>query len=161
MGAEIKQTLERGYDVVLSAQDIRGLNFAKLTALQNPGSGDASSPATPAASAPSAPASPAKPATNGVGNHTSETNGDVQVSSRPQIKVIICVETKKEKSFYKLNFSIKYLNCDLFSAVLSFCVQILLIYITISVYLNFYFYFTGSVWQVPGDAYWGITQYPK
>ncbi|XP_050680853.1 fatty acid synthase-like isoform X2 [Leptidea sinapis] len=33
MGAEIKQTLERGYDVVLGVQEIRALTFAKLKAL--------------------------------------------------------------------------------------------------------------------------------
>nr|XP_034178573.1 fatty acid synthase [Osmia lignaria]XP_034178581.1 fatty acid synthase [Osmia lignaria] len=33
MGTEIKQTLERGYDVTLSAQDIRGLTFEKLMKL--------------------------------------------------------------------------------------------------------------------------------
>ncbi|XP_023934577.2 fatty acid synthase [Bicyclus anynana] len=33
MGAEIKQTLERGYDVVLGVQEIRGLTFAKLREL--------------------------------------------------------------------------------------------------------------------------------
>ncbi|KPJ07407.1 Fatty acid synthase [Papilio machaon] len=33
MGAEIKQTLERGYDVVLGVQEIRALTFAKLRVL--------------------------------------------------------------------------------------------------------------------------------
>lgn len=33
MGAEIKQTLERGYDVVLGVQEIRALTFAKLREL--------------------------------------------------------------------------------------------------------------------------------
>ncbi|XP_057332495.1 fatty acid synthase [Microplitis mediator] len=37
MGTEIKQTLERNYDLVLSAQEIRGLTFAKLTTLANGG----------------------------------------------------------------------------------------------------------------------------
>ncbi|CAD6242162.1 GSCOCG00009427001-RA-CDS [Cotesia congregata] len=37
MGTEIKQTLERNYDLVLSAQEIRGLTFAKLAALANGG----------------------------------------------------------------------------------------------------------------------------
>ncbi|XP_075224694.1 fatty acid synthase-like [Lycorma delicatula] len=53
MGAEIKQTLERGYDVVLSAQEIRGLTFGRLQELGSGGSSDSSS----------APAS--VPATNG------------------------------------------------------------------------------------------------
>ncbi|XP_063827966.1 fatty acid synthase [Ostrinia nubilalis] len=53
MGAEIKQTLERGYDVVLGAQEIRALTFAKLRAMSG---GDA--PAEPAP-APPAPAEPA------------------------------------------------------------------------------------------------------
>lgn len=34
MGAEIKQTLERNYDVVMSAPDIRQLSFGKLKALR-------------------------------------------------------------------------------------------------------------------------------
>lgn len=35
MGAEIKQTLERSYDLVLSAQEIRGLTFGRLTELSS------------------------------------------------------------------------------------------------------------------------------
>lgn len=35
MGAEIKQTLERNYDVVMSAAEIRQLSFGKLKALGN------------------------------------------------------------------------------------------------------------------------------
>ncbi|KAH1002410.1 hypothetical protein HUJ04_008498 [Dendroctonus ponderosae] len=42
MGAEIKQTLERNYDLVLSAQEIRSLTFGKLQWLS---SGEASAPA--------------------------------------------------------------------------------------------------------------------
>lgn len=30
MGSEIKQTLERGYDIVLATNEIRNLTFAKL-----------------------------------------------------------------------------------------------------------------------------------
>lgn len=41
MGAEIKQTLERNYDVVLSAQEIRTLTFARLQELSNGGGGEA------------------------------------------------------------------------------------------------------------------------
>lgn len=41
MGAEIKQTLERNYDLVLSAQDIRGLTFSRLVELSSGGSGGA------------------------------------------------------------------------------------------------------------------------
>ncbi|XP_044270431.1 fatty acid synthase [Tribolium madens] len=37
MGAEIKQTLERNYDLVLNAQEIRGLTFGKLTELGSGG----------------------------------------------------------------------------------------------------------------------------
>jgi fatty acid synthase len=80
MGAEIKQTLERGYDVVLSAQDIRGLNFVKLTALQNPSS-ETSAP-TSSTPMPSVPASPAKAITNGTSNHINHTtneNGQVKL----------------------------------------------------------------------------------
>ncbi|XP_054286913.1 fatty acid synthase-like [Macrosteles quadrilineatus] len=41
MGAEIKQTLERNYDLVLSAQEIRGLTFGKLGELAGgSGAGD-------------------------------------------------------------------------------------------------------------------------
>lgn len=40
MGAEIKQTLERNYDVVLSAQEIRGLTFGKLKDLAAGGSSE-------------------------------------------------------------------------------------------------------------------------
>ncbi|XP_063931279.1 fatty acid synthase [Zophobas morio] len=39
MGAEIKQTLERNYDLVLSAQEIRALTFARLIELGSGGSG--------------------------------------------------------------------------------------------------------------------------
>lgn len=50
MGAEIKQTLERNYDVVLSAQEIRALTFGRLVDLQNGSSGGAApSDAPPAA----------------------------------------------------------------------------------------------------------------
>ncbi|XP_026499944.2 fatty acid synthase [Vanessa tameamea] len=45
MGAEIKQTLERGYDVVLGVQEIRGLTFAKLRALGGEGEGAVAAPA--------------------------------------------------------------------------------------------------------------------
>lgn len=45
MGSEIKQTLERNYDVVLSAQEIRGLTFGKLLDLQSGGSSEPSAPA--------------------------------------------------------------------------------------------------------------------
>lgn len=49
MGTEIKQTLERNYDLVLSAQEIRNLTFGKLTELNaGGGSGSTQSSATPA-----------------------------------------------------------------------------------------------------------------
>jgi fatty acid synthase len=38
MGAEIKQTLERNYDLVLSAQEIRALTFGRLIELESGGS---------------------------------------------------------------------------------------------------------------------------
>lgn len=41
MGAEIKQTLERNYDLVLSAQEIRGLTFGKLIELNSGGAAPA------------------------------------------------------------------------------------------------------------------------
>lgn len=46
MGAEIKQTLERNYDLVLSVGDIRNLTVKKLQELQSGGSGDAAPEAT-------------------------------------------------------------------------------------------------------------------
>ncbi|CAG9771106.1 unnamed protein product [Ceutorhynchus assimilis] len=45
MGAEIKQTLERNYDLVLSAQEIRGLTFGKLQELSSGGSSAAAASA--------------------------------------------------------------------------------------------------------------------
>jgi fatty acid synthase len=39
MGAEIKQTLERNYDLVLSAQEIRSLTFARLIELSSGSAG--------------------------------------------------------------------------------------------------------------------------
>lgn len=48
MGAEIKQTLERSYDVVLSAQEIRGLTFGRLQELASGGSADTTPTAAPA-----------------------------------------------------------------------------------------------------------------
>lgn len=42
MGSEIKQTLERNYDLVLSAQEIRALSFGRLQELSAGGGGDAS-----------------------------------------------------------------------------------------------------------------------
>lgn len=47
MGAEIKQTLERGYDVVLGVQEIRGLTFSKLRGMaggEDAAAGDAAAP---------------------------------------------------------------------------------------------------------------------
>lgn len=46
MGTEIKQTLERNYDLVLSAQEIRGLTFGKLIELSS-GSSEASETVNP------------------------------------------------------------------------------------------------------------------
>lgn len=53
MGAEIKQTLERGYDVVLGVQEIRALTFSKLRGMaggDDAAAGDAA-PSEPAAGA--------------------------------------------------------------------------------------------------------------
>lgn len=61
MGAEIKQTLERNYDLVLSAQEIRSLTFGKLKALQ---SGDVETSSTSATS------------TDGSATTNSQTIGD-------------------------------------------------------------------------------------
>lgn len=46
MGAEIKQTLERNYDLVLSAQEIRGLTFGKLSELASGGESSSTMPTT-------------------------------------------------------------------------------------------------------------------
>lgn len=48
MGAEIKQTLERGHDVVLAVHDIRALTFARLRELAG-GKAPAAAAAAPAA----------------------------------------------------------------------------------------------------------------
>ncbi|XP_047503403.1 fatty acid synthase [Pieris napi] len=55
MGAEIKQTLERGYDLVLGVQEIRALTFAKLRALtggEEPAPAASASPAADLGQAP-------------------------------------------------------------------------------------------------------------
>jgi len=49
MGAEVKQVLERGHDIVLSAQEIRALTFGKLQALSQGESPADTSAAPPAA----------------------------------------------------------------------------------------------------------------
>lgn len=46
MGTEIKQTLERNYDLVLSAQEIRVLTFEKLAALSDNSGDDSGAPAS-------------------------------------------------------------------------------------------------------------------
>ena len=57
MGAEVKQVLERNYDIVLSAQEIRGLTMAKLSALAG---GAGSSPAPDASARATSPVSDAQ-----------------------------------------------------------------------------------------------------
>lgn len=49
MGAEIKQTLERNFDIVMSAQEIRSLTFGQLKAMDGGASGDvkSSTPTSP------------------------------------------------------------------------------------------------------------------
>ncbi|KAI8428398.1 hypothetical protein MSG28_002582 [Choristoneura fumiferana] len=55
MGAEIKQTLERGYDVLLGVQEIRALTFGKLREMGGGGGGGGgSAPASPPVSPPAA-----------------------------------------------------------------------------------------------------------
>ncbi|VVC87707.1 unnamed protein product [Leptidea sinapis] len=66
MGAEIKQTLERGYDVVLGVQEIRALTFAKLKALS--GGEDATETAA---------------ATEGQGEKTATTQADPAPAAPP------------------------------------------------------------------------------
>ncbi|XP_059050659.1 fatty acid synthase-like [Achroia grisella] len=74
MGAEIKQTLERSYDLVLGVQEIRTLTFGKLRELTGgePGDGGAAPAPAPAAAAassssPSPSPSPAAAAAPGAG----------------------------------------------------------------------------------------------
>lgn len=52
MGAEIKQTLERGYDVVLAVQEIRALTFGKLRAMAGGEDAPLANASTPAPGAP-------------------------------------------------------------------------------------------------------------
>lgn len=73
MGAEIKQTLERNYDLVLSAQEIRGLTFGKLTEL---GSGGAAP----------------------VETSTSATENQVQFDKNVEIMPSKCLVPMKSKS---------------------------------------------------------------
>ncbi|KAJ1529566.1 hypothetical protein ONE63_006337 [Megalurothrips usitatus] len=48
MGAEVKQVLERNYDIVLSAQEIRGLTMGKLSSMSGGGGDAAPRAASPA-----------------------------------------------------------------------------------------------------------------
>lgn len=73
MGAEIKQTLERSYDLVLSAQEIRGLTFGRLTELATGGGGSA-----PAGDVAVRAASP-EPITNGQVKDVSPVRDTTQV----------------------------------------------------------------------------------
>lgn len=73
MGAEIRQTLERNYDLVLSAQEIRTLTFARLTELSS-GSGEA-----PATGSPAVSTAPPEPITNGQTKDGLETHDVTQV----------------------------------------------------------------------------------
>lgn len=54
MGAEIKQTLERNFDLVMSAQEIRGLTFGRIKNLES-GTETNSRPSTPATNGMSSP----------------------------------------------------------------------------------------------------------
>lgn len=69
MGAEIKQTLERNFDTVLSAADIRMLTFGRLKALESGGAGDTSSSSAAAPATSSSP-EPKQPEQNGLGDGT-------------------------------------------------------------------------------------------
>lgn len=73
MGAEIRQTLERNYDLVLSAQEIRTLTFARLSELSS-GSGEA-----PATGSPPVSSVPTEPITNGQTIDVLETQDSTQV----------------------------------------------------------------------------------
>lgn len=74
MGAEIKQTLERNYDLVLSAQEIRALTFGKLVQL---GSGEVAASDTPA--------------TNGTNDNQLEYDTTMEIMPR---KVLVQMESK-------------------------------------------------------------------
>jgi acyl carrier protein len=82
MGAEIRQTLERNYDLVLSAQEIRTLTFARLSELSS-GSGEA-----PATGSPPVSTVPPEPITNGQTKDVLETQNRTQVR---HIKVVLSV----------------------------------------------------------------------
>jgi fatty acid synthase len=73
MGAEIRQTLERNYDLLLSAQEIRTLTFARLTELSS-GSGEALATGSPAVNS-----VPPEPITNGQTKDVLETQDITQV----------------------------------------------------------------------------------
>lgn len=74
MGAEIKQTLERNYDLVLSAQEIRSLTFARLSEL-NSGTGGA----PPGGDATAVRAVSPEPITNGQTKDISSIHDSTQV----------------------------------------------------------------------------------
>jgi acyl carrier protein len=82
MGSEIKQTLERNYDLVLSAQEIRTLTFARLSELS---SGSAEAPAAAAAGAPAVSSVPPEPITNG------QTKDVLQTQEITQVRHIVVV----------------------------------------------------------------------
>ncbi|XP_017037404.1 fatty acid synthase [Drosophila kikkawai] len=77
MSAEIKQTLERNFDIVLSAQEIRQLTFGALKAMDG---GAETKPAAAAAAAPAAAPAGAKPVevniTPGASSRTASPLGD-------------------------------------------------------------------------------------
>jgi acyl carrier protein len=73
MGAEIKQTLERNYDFVLSAQEIRNLTFARLSELSSGAAG------TPAAGDSAVTTVSPEPITNGQTKEITPTHDTTQV----------------------------------------------------------------------------------
>lgn len=85
MGAEIRQTLERNYDLVLSAQEIRTLTFARLAELSS-GSGEA-----PATGSPAVSNVPPEPITNGQMKDGLETQ---DVSQVRHITIVMTVLSK-------------------------------------------------------------------
>lgn len=66
MGAEIKQTLERNFDTVLSAAEIRMLTFGRLKALESGGADVPGSPVPPTSASPE----PKEQDQNGLGDGT-------------------------------------------------------------------------------------------
>ncbi|XP_012270411.1 fatty acid synthase [Orussus abietinus] len=95
MGTEIKQTLERNYDLVLSAQEIRSLTFGKLLEF-SAGSGETSEPATTPVASPAAENAPDQLLFQCSGNEIVPKQSLVQLQTQgktgPPVFVITAIE---------------------------------------------------------------------